>query len=67
MTLKNCIGCDIASFKMLWSSRNLEKEQKDDKPGEGLPKAKVNALNFVNSCINIPIFVLQVYLKPMNY
>ena len=44
-----------------------KKEQKDDKPGEGLPKAKVNALNFVNSCRNIPIFGHQVYLKPMNY
>ena len=47
MTLKNCIGCDIASFKMLWSSRNLEKEQKDDKPGEPLPKAKVNSCQFL--------------------
>ena len=48
------------------SNMVAKKEQKDDEPGEGLPKAKVNALNFVNSCRNIPIYVLQVYLKPMN-
>ena len=40
-----------------------KKEQKDDKPGEGLPKAKVNALNLITSYQNIPNFVFQDSLK----
>ena len=67
MTLKNRIGCVIEILKIQNSNLVAKKEQKDDKPGEGLPKAKVNALNLVNSYQNIPKFVFQVSLKLVTY
>jgi hypothetical protein len=67
LTLKNRIGCVIEILKIQNSNLVAKKEQKDDKPGEGLPKAKVNALNLVNSYQNIPKFVFQVSLKLVTY
>ena len=67
MTLKNRIGCVIEILKIQNSNLVAKKEQKDDKPGEGLTKAKVNALNLVNSYQNIPNFVFQVSIKLVIY
>jgi hypothetical protein len=45
----------------------MKKGQKDDKPREGLTKAKVNALKLINSYQNIPNFVFQDSLKLVIY
>jgi hypothetical protein len=67
LTPKDLIRSVIEIFEIQIWLRKKEAKKNIQMTSEGLPNAKVNVLNLVNSCQNIPNFVFQDSLNHSSF